>query len=481
MTDDLRKIASKFTVFARKRSPSTIILWLVIAFTVFPFKSASCQSIAANSYVDIFQPPVTDISGRLLTGTEAMSLIHVKEGRYPGVYFATSNWQTGGSRNFGPQIVRIIPNTSRLQLIHQFPPEYMRVDAMIEAQVQKPNKSLSTIIVVGLESRTGAGAIYSCDLSNPDATWKREPVSTNVNQFRALASYELNGVNTLFAGGGQGERGEAAGAIYTAAYDSEAKQGNFKWDPAPFFSGFNNRVMAFAVVPINGRRALVFSAKPSIYVLNDETRQFEIVVSHPPTELSMSPLGFGTSGFRGLSAVPGANGQFLAVWEDGVPRRTSSAAEHPIGHAEIWLVDLEKKTSKVELDINDLLSRAWGAEPLGDVIGAYNDVAWVYPDGPSSPEPVGLIGLFVAFPPSSNSTSGWFLSRSRDGSATRYTVHEVRALASRSVASHPTLGAVRSLLQVADNLYLAGFGAFGKDLKKDTAWVYGTTVSSLLR
>jgi hypothetical protein len=478
MTENLRKIARKFTDFVRKRSPSTAVLTLVVAFTVFSFDPACCQAIAAASYADVFQPPAVDISGRSLTGTEAMFLIHVKEGEYPGVYFATSNWQTGGSRDFGPQIVRIIPETNRLQLIYQFPPEYMRVDAMIEVRVKKPNKSLATIIVVGLESHTGAGAVYSCDLSGSSATWKMEPVSTSLNQFRALAYYDLNGVDTLFAGGGQGERGEAAGAIYTAVYDPEAKRGNFKWDPAPFFSGFHNRVMAFAVVPMNGRHALVFSAKPSIYVLNDKTRQFETVLSHPPTQLSMSPLGFGTSGFRGLSAVPGSDGQFLAVWEDGVPRRTSSVAEHPIGHAEIWLVDLEEKTSKIELDINDLLTRAWGVEPLGDVIGAYNDVAWAYPHGPSSPEPVGLVGLFVAFPPSSNSTSGWFLSRSSNGSATRYTLHGVRALASRSVASHPALGAVRSLLQVADSLYLAGFGAFGKELKKDTAWVYTTGVSS---
>jgi hypothetical protein len=215
----------------------------------------------------------------------------------------------------------------------------------------------------------------------------------------------VTGVDHVFAGA-------YPGGIFSGVYDAAAS-GQIRWDSTPEFSEFNDRVVSFGEC----NDELYVAIKPAIYKRVDGTNPAWIKVYEYTTYEGDKPsTQGGTSGMRGLTAIPNPNGEGEVLL----------MALEGRGSKMVCLDPSDNNSVTTELDFNAFLKEQWADEwetivntPWGDyVTPAYNDMTPV--NDPKSGEELLVIGLSAYFQPA-DSNSAWYLVRHPDAT---YALHE---------------------------------------------------------
>jgi len=155
-----------------------------------------------------------------------------------------------------------------------------------------------------------------------------------------------------------------SGAVYSGTYGPLSSGSIIQWDSEPVVSDLPDRVMS--MVDCGG--VLFAAAKPSIYWLDDQTNQFEILYTYPL--LNKYDESKFTSGFRALTCIddPTQSGkkELLTGFES-----TEGA---------ILLVDPSTGAVQLQLDTRQFLQEQWGkyfASSVVDIIPGYTNMPTV--------------------------------------------------------------------------------------------------------
>lgn len=324
------------------------------------------------------------------------------------------------------------------------------------------------MLIVGLDGIHGA--VFT---QKSPGVWEDTSFPTDM----AVRSFAVHfdrqtGAEKLYVGSGKGEESTQQGAVYSGVYDPSVP-GRIRWNPVPEFTDFKNRVMA--IVDCNG--TLYFSAKPSIFVKDDQKNKWEALYSYPLT----NPYNASkyASGFRGLTCIADSvdpqRKLILGAFE-GVP-------------GDIMTIDPLTGHASVELHIADFLANIWGVPPQGGhVLAAYNGMPLVH----TASGDFRIIGLCLSnrawqFLNADRVNSAWFLSRAEGTRGVdAYQLHEIQALPWIHSRSDSKLWSLRTSVvspfpeDHGRVLYMGGYdGHFAPD--HNTAWVYRVGIRTALK
>jgi hypothetical protein len=446
-----------------------------------------------EAYTISYQAGQYDVNGNFMGGTEVMKLVP-SGGK---LYAAIGYWEDVRGRDplTGPQILVLDSPQGRWRVEHSFSEKlpngrqkFVRVTELTKVTFTtdgkgRPLSPAVSMLIAGLDG-IGRGAIGSRnDVTgewiemNPEI---RELKSVRSWSFRSFALYKdpVTGIDKLYAGGGSSENGSQRGAIISGVYDPSAP-GRIKWDKTPEFTGFKNRVMAFAECD----RRLYFAAKPALYerTSNGSRPKWEMVYSYP------QPIHPNNSGLRSLTVVqnPRGPGQVILAGMEGsgLLIRIDPTNNHSV---------------TTELDVPRFLRERWRLPSYKDyVTPGYSGMPFIK-DAVTGSYFL-IIGLEAHCPLPGKQHSAWYLVRDFGG---RYSLHEVPPLRLASGSSQtpskylsmngspatdmrPNLVSVRTIAispfpeGASHTLYLGGYDGENRPAH-NTAWIYRATLQSAI-
>jgi hypothetical protein len=408
-------------------------------------------------------------------GTEIMFLTPHKGKLYAGTSLLFNT--QGDQRDKGAQILVEEPADSDWKLDYQADIKKMRVDALNSFTFHTDCKGTAlqqpvTLLIAGLMDNTSMAAAAVYVRNDKTNQWTRIVVDAKPTNFaadrfctvRALALHRdrVTGVDRVFAGA-------YPGGIYSGVYDASVP-GNIRWDKAPEFFDYEERVMSFG--ECNGE--LYVAIKPAIYKRVDGTTPSWVKVYEYELEgiESMPSSQGGSSGMRGLTAIknPKGSGEVLLM-----------ALESTKGKI-LYLDPSDKYKETVELDISSFLNKQWGKGKKSiDLFLSIIALDSMEPAvDPKTGKPVLLTSAFFASKNGSPQKSGWYLIRHADAS---YTLHEVPYIFDKRRSSHQLAG-VRSIRispfpsDQGKIFYFGGYVSIPDE--HNTAWIYSADIGTVL-
>jgi hypothetical protein len=330
----------------------------------------------------------------------------------------------------------------------------------------QPLKQPVHMLLAGTWDRLGQLQVFSkiADAKN----WNVSDLSANASRHAEIRSFfvyrdKVTNIEQAFAGARVNNVPDAT-RIYSGAYDPSA--GKLCWNEKPEAWGPNTpdltrktrgsgRITAF--VECNGK--LYASVFNMIFERQDGPHPiWKLVYEYLPQR----PFEDGSSGLRGLSAVPDRSGK------DEVLLFTT---EH--WPSTMFRMDTKTFQAVAELPISIFLRRRWDTK-VGYVVAGYNDMLR-YVD-PVRSESLTLIGFEAATPELPGKLKRYnpaahYLVRSSDG---RYSICEI---ADHSLDYSPGLESVRSMVNSPfsqdppGTVYACGYDANAVPVH-NTAWIY---------
>src|SRR5262249_42306469 len=274
--------------------------------------------------------------------------------------------------------------------------------------------------------------------------------------YRAIGSFRdpITGVDLMFVGGAP-QPGNFK--LFRGALDVTPSHNNrIMWSPLPEFTGFQHRIMSFAVA----NNQLYFTAKPSLY------KRVQDGVS-PVWRTVYTFQGFedNSSGLRGLTAIPAPNGDNREVlltgaetWDAQILRLIPSLANDTV-------------TPFVEEYYTRSLSSQWVADlKMNYSISAYNNI--VSTQDPDTGETANLIGVQLHNRQKPN--SGWYFVRRQ---SSQYELHEIQSLDGTPLIATRTIVISPFPEDQQRVVYLGGWDGFGGTA---TAWIYRAGIRTVL-
>jgi len=322
------------------------------------------------------------------------------------------------------------------------------------------------MLLAGTWDRLGQLQVFSKNANSK--SWSISNLSESVSRHAEIRSFfvyrdKITNIEHAFAGARINNVPDAT-RIYTGAFDPAA--GKICWNEKPEEWGADTpdltrttrasgRITAFT--ECNGK--LYASVYNMIFERQDGPRpSWKIVYKYEPEER----FAEGSSGFRGLSAVPDRSGkqQDLLVT---LEHRSST----------IFRIDPKTFQAIAEINISTFLHRHWNTQ-VGYVIAGYNDTLR-YVD-PITSDSLTLIGLEAATPQLAGKVlrfnpTAHYLVRWSDG------YYMVQEIADQSLDYAPRLQSVRSMVNSPfpqdppGTVYASGYDANGV-LVHNTAWIY---------
>jgi hypothetical protein len=443
--------------------------------------AAICMASSADAgWKKSYHAGTFDKNLKYMSGTELMFLTAYKGKLYAGTSMLSDIFRI---QNFvSAQILVKESADARWKLDYQTDKQILRVDSLASISLGTDGKGnqLSqpiNLLIAGL-----------CDVAAPlppaatvavrdDATntWSKIdlikfPGMNTTVTIRAIGSHKdrITGVDRVFAGA-------YPGGIFSGVYDATAP-GQIRWDSTPEFSNFEERVMSFG--ECNGE--LYAAIKPAIYKrIDGSVPTWEKVCEYPTDPGDKPSLQGGSSGMRGLTAIPNpkGNGQVLLMAFEGV-----AIAGYNAGARIAYLDPSDNYSITTDLDLGAFLKEQFKEEWSGAlhlVIAPYNDMVRV--TDPKTGEKLLMMGGWD-LDLKNYKQGSWYLVRHPDAT---YTVHKVQYL-------FDFLGWPKNLLGIrtisvspfaADNgevIYMGGgTGGPGATLH-NSAWVYSADIDTAL-
>lgn len=418
-----------------------------------------------------------DRAGRFMGGTEMRLLV-----AHLGKLFAGNGYwedRPGPEGLQGAQILVLDAAGAQWRVDHQFEermpngrPRDLAVGALFEARFTTDGRGAAlprpaTLLMASNWDLTGATRVFTRD--DATDTWvavtltQDQPNPNFLPQIRAFGQHRdrVSGVDMVFAG--QDPRG-----IFSGTYDP-AVAGRIRWSASPELdlsqvstagiSGRNGYLRFSSFAECNHR--LYAAVGQQIYERVDgAASQWRIIYTNPRP-------GHSETGLRGLTAVPGADGEVLLTAVEGNAPR-------------IVRVDPTDGGETTEVNLDDLLGQVWGTRP-GYVITAYNDMAKI--GGAVLMGTMAFVPRNVAISPGHSvldvgygqvETGAWYLVRWPNE---HYDLRQIAAgftqpaVATRSIVASPFAS--------DPAVYFAGYDA-NKAPAHDTAWVARASVATAL-
>jgi hypothetical protein len=417
-----------------------------------------------------------DENFKYMGGTEIMSLVSHK-GK---LYAATGMWMNPSSLPYpaGPQILVKESLMSNWKLDYQADKRILRVDALAsitlgtDGQGNKLSQPVNLLVAGLFDTSTelpGAGTVSVRD--DEKNKWIAVDLKTQNFGFsvRAIGTHNdsITGVDRVFAAA-------FPGGIFSGVYDATAP-GQIRWESTPEFANDKERVMSFG--ECNGE--LYAAIKPFVYKrIDGPTPTWEKVYEYTTYPSDKPGWQGGSSGMRGLTAIPNPNGDgevLLMALENLVLEGYSTGAKI------VYLDPSDNNSVTTDIDLGaflkEPLKELWSAE-WNYIITAYNDMERV--TDPNTGEDLLLMGITHATP-EGKSDLAWYLVRHPDAT---YTVHEIPYIFDPR-GEPKTLGGTRTIRVspfAEDNghvLYFGGFDTFGKT-SHNTAWIYSADINTAL-
>jgi hypothetical protein len=442
---------------------------------------------AVPSWADAFQASFVagshDRDGRFAGGTE-MRVLTSHSGK---LYAGNGYWEDrpGPEGLQGAQILVLDAPGGRWRVDHAFEERLpngrwrdLAVGALAEAVLVtdgtgRPLPRPIPLLLASTWDLTGAARVITRD----DATdaWTAitlatdQPAKDFLPQIRCFGTHRdrVTGVDLVFAG-------EMPRGIFAGHYDPSA-QGRIHWHAQPeldasavptAFSGLVGRLRVSSFAEADGR--LYAAVGQQIFErIDGPAPRWRLIYTNPRP-------GHSETGLRGLTAVPVGPGREMLL----------TAVEG--NAARLVRIDPATGTEVTELDLGQILARAWGMR-VNYTIAAYNDMTRVHvPDRGD----VLLLGLMAFIPRNVLIAAGhsvvdvgygqvesgaWYLVRWPDG---HYDLHRVAAsfdqplVAARTIRASPFIGD-------RDAIYFAGYDA-NKAPAHNTAWIARGTVDAVL-
>ena len=438
---------------------------------IFALLAAICNMGIANAggWKKSYQAGTIDKNGNFMGGTEIMFLTPHEGKLYAGTSLLFN--AQGDKRDKGAQILVKESADSEWKLDYQADIKKMRVDALNSVTFHTDGKGIDlkqpvTLLIAGLGDTTSPVAEAAvCVRDDKTNQWIKVLLDAKPAKFggiryctvRAFALHRdrVTGVDRVFAGA-------YPGGIFIGVYDASVP-GNIRWDKAPEFSDFEERVMSFG--ECNGD--LYVAIRPAIYKRVDGTTPSWVKVYEYELEgmESRPSIQGGSSGMRGLTAIknPKGSGEVLHM-----------ALESAKGKM-LYLDPSDKYKETVELDINSFLNKQWGKGKesinISLSIVALDSMEPVV--DPKTGKQVLLMGALFVSNNRPHQESAWYLIRHSDAS---YTLHEVPYIYDKRRSSHQ-LEAVRSIrvspfqTDHGNTIYFGGYATALFD-EHNTAWIY---------
>ncbi len=331
----------------------------------------------------------------------------------------------------------------------------------------RPLAKPAHVLLAGAWDRLGQLQVFSKTADSKE--WiTSDLASSSVSRHAEIRSFvvyrdKITNIDHVFAGARVNNEPDAT-RIYRGAFDPST--GKIRWnetpetwaDDSPDLSRTtraSGRITGFA--ECNGK--LYASVYNMIFERQDGSHpSWKLVFSYVPK----LPFEEGSSGFRGLTAVPDRAGvqQMLLVSLEHAP-------------CSIFCIDTKTFHAVSEINVSAFLQRQWDTQ-VGYVIAGYNDMLH-YKD-PITSESLTLIGFEAATPELAGrfhqfNPSAHYLVWHSDG---RYSVREI---ADHSLDYQPVLESVRSIVNSPfsedppGTVYAGGFDA-NKIPVHNTAWIY---------
>lgn len=427
-----------------------------------------------------YSPGHFDTAGNFISGSEIMSLVAHKG----CLYAAVGVWRGINVpvlfHKIGPQILVKESADAPWKLDCRFERTDLRVEALssvtftTDGMGNRLAEPVSLLIATVLDTQNsyGTASVFSRD----DATgqWTRMNLFENMPSTfgihpRAIGFHQdtVTGIDAVYVGC-------QPGGIYRGVYDADAS-GKIRWDAAPEFEGYEERVISFGVC--NNR--LYASIDPAIYCRTDGPAPgWERVYDYADDEW-LSPEG-GSAGMRGLTAIPHPlrdSGEALLMALEGFESRI------------VWIDPFDNYRATVELDLISFLDDQWNGtwglwldrQRLKYAVAAYNDMTSAI--DPETGDPVLLIGLLAVQNADGHRDSSWYLVRRNEK---QYELMEIPSRGNTAFA-HGDLLACRTIAHSpfpdddSDKIYFGGFDAqaAGRDCR-NTAWIYRTDIYTAL-
>ena len=445
----------------------TFSIIIVLLLTIFMTGSAN-----AGGWKKSYQAGTIDKNGNYMGGTEIMFLTPHKGKLYAGTSLLCNTQED--QRDKGAQILVQESADSAWKLDYQADIKKLRVEALNSVTFHTDGKGTNlqqpvTLLIAGFGDTTASMAEAAvCVRNDKTNQWTKIVMNAKPAKYatiRALALHRdrVTGVDRVFAGA-------YPGGVFSGVYDASFP-GNIRWDKAPEFFDYEERVMSFG--ECNGE--LYVAIKPAIYKRVDGTTPSWVKVYEYELEgMDRRPsIQGGSSGMRGLTAIknPKGSGEVLLM-----------ALESANGKI-LYLDPSDKYKETVELDINSFLNKHWGEGKksinLFLSIVALDSMEPVV--DPKTGKPVLLMGALFVSRNGPNQKSAWYLIRHTDAS---YTLHEVPYIFDKRRSSHK-LEAVRSIrvspfqTDHGNTIYVGGYATALFD-EHNTAWIYCADIHTVL-
>jgi hypothetical protein len=444
---------------------------------VFLVAICTMSSAHAGGWKKSYQAGTTDKNGHYMGGTEIMFLTPHEGMLYAGTSLLFNT--QGDKRDKGAQILVKESADRDWKLDYQADIKNMRVDALNSFTFHTDGKGTDlkqpvTLLIAGLMDNTPMAEAAVYVRNDKTNQWTRIVVDAKPTNFaadrfctvRALAQHRdrVTGVDRAFAGA-------YPGGIYSGVYDATIS-GNIRWDKAPEFSDYEERVMSFG--ECNGD--LYVAIKPAIYKRVDGTTPSWVKVYEYELEgMESRPSSQGgSSGMRGLTAIknPKGSGEVLLM-----------ALESAKGKI-LYLDPSDKYKETVELDVNSFLNKQWGKRKesikLFLSIIALDSMEQVV--DPKTGKQAFIMGAFFILRNGSPQKSGWYLIRHANGT---YTLNEVPYIYDKRRSSHQLAG-VRSIRispfpsDQGSIFYFGGYGSSPFFDEHNTGWIYRADLYTVL-
>ena len=449
------------------------IVTVVIFLVAFSFHTA-----LAEGWKQSFHAGTFDKNLNYMGGTETMNLVAHKGKLYAGFsYWMDWSWSyiQYGITGKPTQILVKDSVDGEWRLDYQADKYKMRVDSLCSLTFTTdatgaPLPQPVTLLLAGLCDATyPTGEAVVCVRDDNANQWIKTKLMDIAAQtgvtIRAIGLYrdKVTGIDRVFAG-------SYPGGIFSGVYDP-TKPGNIRWENAPEFSDYNDRVMSFA--KCNGE--LYAAIKPAIYKRVDGPNPAWKKVYEYTTYPGDGPsTQGGSSGMRALTAIPNqkGKGEVLLMALEG------------FGSKIVYLDPSDNNSVTTELVMDTYFEKQWGEDwrraeenKWNYVVTAYNDMVPV--TDPKTGEDLLLMGL-LAYNISTPDTA-WYLVRHPDAT---YTLHEIPYIFDLrgSPKSLPGTRAIRVSPFAEDKgqvLYFGGHDCIGKT-SHNTAWIYSVDIGTVL-
>lgn len=413
-----------------------------------------------------------DSAGRFAGGTE-MRLLAAHAGK---LYAGNGYWedQPGFEGRHGAQILVLDAPDAVWRVDHGFAdrlfngrPRDLAVGALAEAVFTtdgtgRPLPRPAALLLASTWDLTGAARVFTRD--DRTGTWSSvtlaqdQPARDFLPQIRSFGTHRdgVTGVDLVFAG-------DMPRGIVAGHYDPAAP-GRIRWADRPEldasgvragFPGLQGRLRVNGFAEANGR--LCAAVGQQVYQRQDgPAPAWRLIYTNPHP-------GHSETGLRGLTAIPGPDGDVLLAAVEG------SAAR-------MVRIDPARGSETTELWYGPFLTRAWGMR-AGYTMAAYNDMTRVSVPGQGQAL---LLGLCAFIPRNVPIAAGhgvrdvgygqvesgaWYMVRWPDA---RYELRQITAgfpqppVAVRSICASPFAGDA--------TVYFAGFDA-NKAPAHNTAWI----------